>query len=166
MPLPTAPTSPGEGRNPGQGLSHRIGAHLKVAGPAGSGVKTSANSPGPIRSEHANPVSAHPSQEAPRGCAGNLCLHGKETESGHSPGAERNGGLMCWEPNGSTSTGQHPACEAQQSQLSPGPALPCWPGNWLLRKPACTPGPAVVPGGRRRMQPPVAPRALGRQSLS
>lgn len=59
-----------------------------------------------------------------------------------------------------------PTRYVQQSHLSPGSALPCRPGNQLLRRSAVAPTAAGVPGEGRRMQPPGGPRALGGQNLS
>lgn len=66
-----------------------------------------------------------------------------------------------WESSGRTQTGQHPTQNIQQSHLSPHPALPCWPGNPLLRRPVLTPGPAAVPGEGRRMQLPSGSQGPG-----
>ena len=74
----------------------------------------------------------------PEGCADNLPPGpGTQTRKGHRPP----GNLVAG----------HKQDNTQQSQLRPGPALPSRPGNWLLRRPALTPGPAGVPGEGRRM---------------
>lgn len=99
-----------------------------------------------VRSERAF---ARHSLAGAESCAGNL-------STGGGPGSWhcRGEGTRVLEASGRTHTGHCPTRNVRQSHLSPGPALPGWPGNRLLRRPALAPGPARVPGEGRRMQPP------------
>lgn len=84
------------------------------------------------------------------GCgARDVCLQGRGTLSGHCPGAcqDKGADLLGIEQqniNGAMSFWEHPAGTSLLSL-----ALPCCPGNWLLRKPVLAPGPAGLPGGEK-----------------
>lgn len=85
----------------------------------------------------------------PVSCAGILCPQWTEprTET-QAEGAN----VLGTEWQDKNRAAPHPAHPAEP--FLPGPALPCQPGNPLLRRPRLTPGPAAVPGEWRRMQLP------------
>lgn len=134
---------PGRGRNPGRGWSPR-----RRCPPEGWRHLWTPES-GQNRPNSLLPDTARRSRQ--------LCWKTLPSKAGAQSGCgrQRPGNRAAGHKQGSTPP------RTPSRAISPHPALPCWPGNPVLRRPVLTPGPAAVPGEGRRMQLPSGSQGLG-----